>query len=63
MCRRVPCTSSRRHGPFAPRLLFPSNARMQHHVGPEETGDGAWSLDLGAGLLGRIDERTTKVHG
>jgi hypothetical protein len=48
---------------FKHRLLFLANALKQHHVGLEETGDGVWSLYLGAVLLGRIDERTMKVHG
>lgn len=48
---------------FKDRLLFLANALKQHHVGLEETGDGVWSLHLGAVLLGRIDERTMTVHG
>ena len=48
---------------FKHRLLFLANALKQHHVGLEETGDGVWSLYRGAVLLGRIDERTMKVHG
>ena len=48
---------------FKHRILFLANALKHHHVGLEETGDGVWSLYLGAVLLGRIDERTMKVHG
>jgi transposase InsO family protein len=48
---------------FKDRLLFLANARKQHHVGLEESGDGVWSLYLGPVLLGRIDERTMTVHG
>lgn len=48
---------------FKHRILFLANALKQHHVGLEETDDGVWSLYLGAVLLGRIDERTMKVHG
>ena len=48
---------------FKARLLFLANALKQHHVGLEETDEGIWSLYLGAVLLGRIDERTMKVHG
>ena len=48
---------------FKGRLRFLANALKQHHVGLEESGDGVWSLYLGAVLLGRIDERTMKVHG
>ena len=48
---------------FQDRLLFLANALKQHHVGLEETADGVWSVYLGAVLLGRIDERTMKVHG
>lgn len=48
---------------FKTRLLFLANALKQHHVGLEESDDGVWSLYLGAVLLGRIDERTMKVHG
>jgi putative transposase len=48
---------------FKTRLLFLANALKQHHVGLEESDDGVWSLYLGAVLLGKIDERTMKVHG
>ena len=48
---------------FKDRLLFLANALKQHHVGLAETADGVWSLYLGSVLLGRIDERTMKVHG
>lgn len=48
---------------FRDRLLFLANALKQHHVGLEEVDDGAWSLYLGATLLGRIDEREMKVYG
>ncbi len=48
---------------FRHKLLFLANALKQHHVGLDETGDGVWSLYLGAVLLGRIDERTMRVHG
>lgn len=48
---------------FKSRLLFLANALKQHPVGLEETDDGIWSLYLGAVLLGRIEERTMKVHG
>jgi transposase InsO family protein len=47
---------------FKDRLLFLANALKQHHVGLEETGDGIWSLYLGAVLLGKIDEREMKVY-
>jgi hypothetical protein len=48
---------------FKHRILSLANALKHHHVGLEETGDGVWSPYLGAVLLGRIDERTMKVHG
>ena len=48
---------------FRHRLLLLANALKQRHVRLEETGDGVWSLYLGAVLLGQIDERTMKVHG
>ena len=48
---------------FKTQLLFLANALKQHQVGLEETDDGIWSLYLGAVLLGKIDERTMKVHG
>ena len=48
---------------FKHRLLLLANPLKQHHVGLEETGDGVWSLYRGAVVLGRIDERTMKVHG
>jgi putative transposase len=48
---------------FKHKLLFLANALKQHHVGLDESGDGVWSLYLGSVLLGRIDERTMKVHG
>jgi hypothetical protein len=52
-------------GRFASRTGCSSlaNALKQHHVGLEETADDVWSLYLGHVLLGRIDERTMKVHG
>jgi hypothetical protein len=48
---------------FKDRLLFLANALKQHHVGLEESDAGVWSLYLGPVLLGRIDERTMRVHG
>jgi putative transposase len=48
---------------FRDRLLFLANALKQHHVGLEESADGVWSLYLGSVLIGRIDERSMKVHG
>jgi transposase InsO family protein len=48
---------------FRHKLLFLANALNQRPVGLEETGDGVWSLHLGAVLVGRIDERTMKVYG
>jgi putative transposase len=47
---------------FKDKLLFLANALKQHHVGLDETGDGVWSLYLGAVLLGKIDEETMKVY-
>jgi hypothetical protein len=48
---------------FKTKLLFLAHALQSHHVGLEETDDGIWSLYLGVVLLGRIDERSMRVHG
>ena len=44
-------------------LLFISKAIARERVGPEEVGDGVWSLHFGPVLLGRVDEREMRVHG
>jgi len=71
-----PARPSRLGGPAAPaprggapgrrfrdRLLYLANASKQHHGGLEEWDAGVGSLYLGPVLLGRIDERTMRVHG
>ena|GEM_PF-2416678 len=42
---------------FKDRLLFLARALNQHRVELEEAGDGAWSLYLGAVLLGGASTR------
>jgi hypothetical protein len=39
------------------RLLFLSNALLQHVVGLEAVDDGIWSIHFCRVLLGRVDER------
>ncbi len=47
---------------FKDWLLFLAHALERHQVGLEETGDGIWSLFLGAVLPGKIDEGEMKVY-
>src|SRR5687768_8128757 len=48
---------------FKHKLLFIPNALKHHAIGLEEVADGVWSIYLGTVLLGRLDERTSVIHG
>ena len=45
------------------KLLFIANALKQYHLGLEETDDGIWSIDFGAVLLAKVDERDMIIRG
>jgi transposase InsO family protein len=47
---------------FRAQPIFVSQALRQDYVGLEETSDGIWSIYFHEVLLGRLNERTFKVH-
>jgi len=40
---------------FQHRLLFLTHSLTDHHIGPEETEDGIWSIYCNAVLLAKLD--------
>jgi len=48
---------------FQHRLLYIANARVNQHIGLEETDDGVWAIYFNTVLLATLDERDFVIRG